>query len=153
MIKNILIRGMNSFVYSIAITVAIYAAIIVLGLYEGELPLLPEYMAHFDSPVAALLVQCLLVGVISAVLGLGSAIMEIERLGLITQSVLYFIITSAVWIPVACFCWGFHKYPGSMIGVTAGYFVSYFISWSVQYRICRKNIEEINQKLQEMGQA
>lgn len=153
MIKNMIFRGINSFMYSVAITVVFYAAIIGLNLYGGKLPLLPEYMARFESPTMALLTQCLLVGVISAAFGFGSAIMEAEKIGLITQSILYFILTSAVWVPVACFCWGFHKYPGSMIGVTAGYLVSYFISWSVQYRICRKNIEEINQRLQEMGQV
>ena len=152
MIKNMFFRGMNSFMYSVAITAVVYGLIIGLGLYEGELPLLPEYMAHFSSPTLALMVQCLLIGVISAAFGFGSAVMELEKIGLITQSILYFMITSAVWIPVACFCWGFHKYPGSMVGVTISFTVSYFISWSIQYRICRKNIEEINQKLQELGQ-
>lgn len=153
MVKNALVRGLNSFAYSVLITVVIYALIMALGAHQGEMPLLPEYMAHFESPVTALLVQCLLVGVISAVFGAGAVIMEIERLGLITQSIIYFVVTTAVWIPVACFCWGFHKYLGSMIGVGASYLVSYFISWSVQYRICRKNIEEINQRLQELQQA
>lgn len=153
MIKHMISRGLNGFAYSIAITVVVNMAIMGFDLLDGALPLLPEYMEHFDSPTMALLVQCLLIGVISAAFGFGSAIMEAERIGLITQSILYFVITSAVWIPVACFCWGFHKYPGSMIGVTVSYLVSYFISWSVQYRICRKNIEEINQKLQEIGQA
>lgn len=151
MVKKMIFRGLNSFVYSVAITLVVYVVIIGLDLHQGEMPLLPEYMAHFESPVMALLVQCILVGAISASFGFGSVIMESERLGLITQSIIYFVITTTVWIPVACFCWGIHKYTLSMIAVVASYFVSYFISWGIQYRICRKNIEEINQRLQEIG--
>lgn len=153
MIKNMLARGVNTFMYSAAITLIVYGILIGTGAYQGELPMLPEYMAHFSSNTLALIVQCLLVGVASATFGFGSVIMENEKIGLITQSIIYFIVTAAVWVPVACFCWGFHKYPTTMITVTASYLISYFISWGIQYKVCRKNIEEINQRLQEMGQS
>lgn len=153
MIKNMLFRGINSFMYSVTITLMVYGVLIALGVHQGELPMLPEYMAHFSTPIMALIVQCLLIGVASATFGFGSVIMEIEKIGLITQSILYFIITAAVWVPVTCFCWGFHKYPSTMIVVTVSYLVSYFISWGIQYKQCRRNIEEINQRLQEIRQG
>ncbi len=153
MIKNMLFRGLNSFMYSVAITLIVYGILVGIGVHNGELPMLPEYMAHFSSPTLALIVQCLLVGAASATFGLGSVIMENEKIGLITQSIIYFVVTAVVWVPVACFCWGFHKYPSTMITVTASYLISYFISWGIQYKVCRKNIEEINQRLQEIGQS
>ncbi len=153
MIKNMLFRGLNSFMYSVAITLSVYGILIGTGAHQGEFPMLPEYMAHFSTPTMALIVQCLLIGAASATFGLGSFIMENEKIGLITQSIIYFVATAAVWVPVACFCWGFHKYLPTMIGVSVSYLISYFISWRIQYKVCRTNIEEINQKLQEMGQS
>ncbi len=149
MIKSMLIRGINSFMYSVAITVVLYTLIMVCGANGGAVPLVPDYAVRFDSPVIGVLVQCVLIGLTSAAFGAGSVIMEVEQLGMITQSIIYFIVTAMVWIPVACFCWGFHKYLGSMVSVMVSYVISYFISWLIQYRICRRNVEEINRKLME----
>ena len=56
MIKNALIRGINSFMYSVGITlIALY-----LPLYfiDGDyVPLLPEFIARFDNATEAFVVQ------------------------------------------------------------------------------------------------
>ena len=75
---------------------------------------------------------------------------SLERMGLMAQSVIYFVFTSAVWVPVACFCWGFHKYSLSVLGVSTSYVISYVICWGIHYYKCRKNVEQINNKLKEM---
>ena len=149
MLKNAFIRGINSFMYSVGITlIALY-----LPLYfiDGDyLPLLPEFIARFDNATEAFVVQLILIGLSSASLGAGSVVMEMERLSLLTQSIIYLIITGFVWILVGCYCWGLHKYPVTMIGVGCSYIISYTISWIVQYRICKKSIEENNQKNNEI---
>lgn len=150
MLKKMLVRGANSFACAVTINVLIYTLVIGSKLWGDQLPMLPEFEARFDSPVQALLVQCLLVALCSAVFGAGSVILEMERIGLIAQSVIYFVVTALVWIPVACFCWGRHKYPISMLGVGASYLISYVICWVIQYRSCRKNVEQINRRLEEM---
>ena len=98
----------------------------------------------------ALLVQLILIGLMSAVLGGGSIIMELERLGLIVQSAIYFIISLCVWLFVGDFCWCITKYPLAFISVVVSYTVSYIICWTIQYSICRKNIADINKKLKEL---
>lgn len=148
MIKTTITKMINSFCYSIAITAMIYT---VLAFAMGHVPLLPEYANRFENDAVALLVQLLLIGVMSAVLAGGTVILELERLSLLAQSILYFVISSPVWIAVACFCWGFAKYKASAISVCVSYLVSYVICWVIQYRICKKNIEEINEKINSLS--
>ncbi len=154
MLKNSLIRGINSFMYSIGIylLIQIIVTLIVDPINNGRefIPVIPEFAARFDNPYMAVYVQFLLIGFTSAVFGAGSVIMELERLSLIVQSILYLIITMAVWIPVGCVCWGLHKYPTTMISVGLSYLIAYAISWGVQYRQCKRNIQEINRKLEEI---
>lgn len=154
MLKNCLIRGLNSFMYSVGIYLILQiliTAIIHAITGHGEfIPVLPEFAARFTNPYMAVYVQMLLIGLTSAVFGAGSIIMELERLSLLAQSILYLIVTMAVWIPVGCFCWGLHKHPGTMISVGLTYLVAYSISWAFQYRQCKRNIAEINQKLEQI---
>lgn len=151
MLKKILIRGINSFMYAIGIYIVIQTVVLaIVGAVTGEngmIPVLPEFAAHFSNIYMAVYVQALLIGLSSAVFGAGSVILELERISLVAQSILYFLVTMAVWIPVGCFCWGLHKYPMTMISVGLSYLLSYSISWVIQYRQCRQNVEQINEKL------
>lgn len=152
MIKQMIFRGCNSFAYSIAITCVLQIIVTVIYGETQFIPLLPEYMAHFSNPYLAMLVQHVFIGLTSASFGAGSVIFELERLSLLVQSILYYIVTSLVWIPISCFWWGLHKYPQTLVTVGVSYAVSYAISWIVQYRLCRRNIEEINQRIQILRQ-
>lgn len=150
MIKNMLFRTINSFCYSIAITMIV---LFIGYLITGQIPLLPEYAARFNEDTTALVVELLLVGVMSGVLAGGTVILEFERWSLLVQSIVYFVISSSVWIFVASLCWGFAKYPASAISTTVSYLASYTICWIIQYKTCKRNIDEINNKLSCMGRT
>lgn len=146
MLKQALIRGINSFTYSIAITLIFMG---IFSCFTGYTPFLPEYLARFDDPSKALMVELLLIGVASASLGAGSIIMEMEKLSLLVQSILYFLITAVIWIIAGNYLWSIHKYPSAMLSLGLSYLVSYIICWIVQYQICKKSVEEINRKISE----
>lgn len=150
MLKNILIRMINSFMYAIGITSVVY---FFLTTVKDFVPLLPEFRARFDSDVRALIVQLMLIGCMSAALGGGSVIMEMERLSLVAQSIIYFVLASIVWIFVGCYCWSMHKYPQAFASTTISYIVSYFICWVIQYKLCKKNIDDINKHLEGINNA
>ncbi len=76
--------------------------------------------------------------------------MELEKLGLIVQSAIYFVISLCVWLLVGDFCWCITKYPQAFVSVVVSYSVSYILCWVIQYRLCKKNIEEINKKIMEL---
>lgn len=150
MLKTMLKRMINSFCYAVAITATTY---VILYLINGYVPMLAEYREKFDSEAAAMLVQLVLCGIMSAILAGGTIIMEMEKLSLVLQSILYFLVSSPAWISVACICWGFGTYIQSTIATTISYVVSYFICWIIQYRLCKKNVEEINNELKRLGQS
>lgn len=150
MAKSILLRAANSFCYSIGITTVIY---FIMLLVFGYVPMFPDYVLKFNDSTTALIVQLVLVGAMSASLGAGTVIMEIERLSLVVQSIIFFIFSSAVWVSVAVFCWGFGTYAPATISVSVSFVLSYVITWVIQYRICRKNVEQINEKLMSLGQS
>ncbi len=146
MLKDALIRMANSFMYAIGITTVVYF-FITAG--RDFVPLLPEYRERFDNDTQALIVQLMLIGCMSAALGGGSVIMEMKRLSLLAQSIIYFVLASVVWISVGCYCWCIYKYPQALASTLISYVVSYIICWAIQYKLCKKNIEEINRHLQE----
>lgn len=147
MLKSALIRTINSFMYAIGITTVVYF-FITAG--RDFVPLLPEYRERFDNDTQALIVQLVLIGCMSAALGGGSVIMEMERLSLLAQSIIYFVLASVVWISVGCYCWCIYKYPQALASTLISYVVSYVICWVIQYKLCKKNIEQINRHLQEL---
>lgn len=152
MLKRSLVKGIYSFMFSIGIYVLIQFCIMAFaGGNVTFLPVLPEFAAHFTNLYTAVYAQSVLIGVISAAFGAGSVIMELEKMNLLLQSFLYFAVTTAVWLPVGCFVWGLHKYPVTMLVLSISYAISYVISWSVQYWLCKKNVDQINQKLLEWG--
>lgn len=149
MIKNAFKRGIHSFMYSVGITLTILC--LCMCFIDGDyIPLLPEFASRFDSTLEAFAVQLILIGLSSASLGAGSVVMEMERLSLLAQSLIYLIITGFVWVLVGCYCWGLHKYPLTMLSVGCSYIISYTISWVIQYRICKRSVEEINRKINEL---
>lgn len=150
MIKNIVVRFCNGYAYAILITMLIQGVVIAL---TGHTPMLPEYMEHFDSEVTAYVVQMLLIGLISAVAAAGSVIMELKRPGLVVQSILYFSLMAAVWIPVGCYLWRLDKYPVTWISFAVSLLVTYGICWSIQYRICMRDVEQINYRLQAINET
>jgi len=144
--KNALIKFINSFCYSIAIVLIVQ--LIVMSI-TGKEPMLPEYMAKFDSTLKAFAVELLLIGILSGVAGAGTEIFELKKPGLVVQSILYLLMLLAVWIPIGGFLWEIFKYPQSAITTMASMLLTYACCWIIQYKICARNIKEINSHLLE----
>lgn len=142
--KNIVIHFLNGFCYSIVITLCMDLFVLVVA---GKPVMLPEFTGRFESEAIALGVQLLLVGGMSGVTASGTVIFELKRPGLLVQSVLFLFLMLAAWIPVACYVWGFHKYTMSMISTLASIIVTYGICWGLQYKICSRDVKDINQRL------
>ena len=99
----------------------------------------------------ALLIQIILTGVISGTFSGGTVLFEQAKLGLLLQSLLYFLLTTAVCIPITGFCWGLFVYKTSAIIFLCNYFATYFICWTVAYRSSVKEVREINRRIAEIS--
>lgn len=152
MLKKAITRGISSFLYAVAVNVILGAVLIFAVNKPDFLPVLPEFADRFNSSVQAMLVQWLLIGLTSASFGFWSILMELERWSLLLQSVVYFILTTIVWVPVAVVCWGLGRYVQTFLGVVLSYLIAYTVSWTVQYRSCKQSVKQINQRLKELEQ-
>ncbi|MBP1756479.1 MAG: hypothetical protein H6Q59_2877 [Firmicutes bacterium] len=153
MLKKALFRGMSGFMYAIAINVLLALIITAIVNEPGFVPLVPDYAAHFSSKFTALLTQFVLIGFTSAAFGAGSVLLEIEHWSLLKQSIIYFIVTTLVWVPVSIFCWGIAKYTVAFISMICSYVLSYAISWLIQYNLCKKSVAAINEKLIQLNES
>lgn len=144
---KVLNRAWNGFAYAVAINLLVYFTI---GCITNNLPLVPSYREYVGNDAFAIMLQLMLVGVMSAVFAGGTVIFEESKIGLLLQSILYFIITSIVWIPVFGFCFGLFVYRQTMISFLLSYIGTYVICWLVTYRTSRREVETINLRLSEL---
>ena len=146
--KELTKRIIGGFSYAVAINVVV--ALICILVFKIE-PLVPSYSAYFENKSMALLVQIILTGVISGTFAGGTILFEQAKMGLLLQSLLYFLLTTAVCIPITGFCWGLFVYKTSAIIFLCNYFATYFICWTVAYRNSVKEVREINRRIAEIS--
>lgn len=146
--KELTKRIVDGFSYAAAINVVV--ALICILVFKEE-PLVPSYSAYFENKSMALLIQIILTGVISGTFAGGTILFEQAKLGLLLQSLLYFLLTTAVCIPITGFCWGLFVYKTSAIIFLCNYFATYFICWTVAYRSSVKEVREINRRIAEIS--
>ena len=140
-------RAWQGFSYAAAINLCIFFVIVCA---TKHLPLVPTYRAYFTNDTFAMMLQLVLVGLLSAVFAGGTVIFEQSRIGLLWQSLLYFIVTSLVWIPISGFCFGLFVYKQTMISFLLSYIGTYIVCWFVAYRTNKKEVEAINLKLSQL---
>lgn len=146
--KELTKRIIDGFSYAAAINVVV--ALICILVFKEE-PLVPSYSAYFENKSMALLIQIILTGVISGTFAGGTILFEQAKLGLLLQSLLYFLLTTAVCIPITGFCWGLFVYKTSAIIFLCNYIATYFICWTVAYRSSVKEVREINRRIAEIS--
>lgn len=146
--KELTKRIIDGFSYAAAINVVV--ALICILVFKEE-PLVPSYSAYFENKSMALLIQIILTGVISGTFSGGTVLFEQAKLGLLLQSLLYFLLTTAVCIPITGFCWGLFVYKTSAIIFLCDYFATYFVCWTVAYRSSVKEVREINRRIAEIS--
>ncbi len=146
--KEVLKRGMISFTISAFCGLAINLLIDVivnLNGVKGFVSMSYLYVKMFPTEAMAAYVNILLYGIIGFVFAAMTFIYDMERLGFLFQSIIYFIVTGGFSVAVTVFLWQLHHYPSAFIGTLIGYAVSHIIIFVVEYRALRKDVKEINE--------
>ena len=146
--KELTKRIIDGFSYAVDINVVV--ALICILVFKIE-PLVPSYSAYLENKSLALLIQIILTGVISGTFAGGTVLLEQAKMGLLLQSLLYFLLTTAVCIPITGFCWGLFVYKTSALIFLCNYSATYFICWTVAYRSSVKEVREINRRIAEIS--
>lgn len=107
-------------------------------------PVTPEFIALFPSVSIAYAVDTLLYGFIGLTYALMLFVFGFDRIGFVIQSIIYYITTGIVCIPIIIFIWRLDKYPSALISTIIGFIVTDIIMTVVSYNITKKNIASIN---------
>ena len=133
-------------VIGVAITVLI-SYILGDGAY---LPVMPHLAALFQRETDGVVVQFLLFALIGAVFAEAGIVFGIEKWSFFRKCLTHFCITSVFFIPFLWLCyfsqtsvWKFLMIPGNI-------FLSYMITWLINYFSMRAEIGTINKKIEEM---
>ncbi len=111
----------------------------------GFISMSPQYVALFPTPVIAAYCNVLIYGTIGAVFSGATAIYEVERIGFVIQSIIYFLITAAASTGITVVLWQLHRYPEAFISTMAGYLVTHIIMITIKYRKVKADIKAINE--------
>lgn len=147
MLKKAFTRGLYSFVFGTTSGLLIG---LMMSFIEGdEHVIISKYLNSFNAPIRAFAIQCILIGVVSMSFGGFTIFLEKEKWSILKQWIVYFILTTMVWIPVSIFCWGYDNLP-TTISVSLSYLCGYAITAFIQYINCKKSVDEINERLKEL---
>lgn len=146
-------RASFSFIISSFCGLVVYLLIeliaeVIIGV-DGFSGLTPEYLAKFPSETLALGTAVLSHGLIGATFATATFIYEKAEIGFILQNVIYVLLTGIVWIPIICFVWQLYRYPSALASTIGGFVLTYVIMSAVGYQITKKEVEQINAKLEE----
>lgn len=150
MLKKILLRSAISATASIVIN-QLVTIIISLTIGDGRyFPVTPAFAAMFESELAPVIVQLLLVGLIGAVFAGSSVIFDIESWSFLQQGIVHLAITSAVFIPVALICWR-PVNPTGILSLTGSLVFVYGCTWLSRYLTWRSSIRKLNARIQSVN--
>lgn len=147
--KKVILRSLLGAPAGVAINYMI-TILISLAIADGSFyPVVPELAADCGSEMNAVLLQTVFSLLYGAVWGGASVIWEMEKWSLLRMTATHLVLCSVVTFPVAFLMrWMPHNIPG--IALYFVIFLSiYLFIWITLYRTMKKQIAQINRKVQE----
>lgn len=145
--KKMIRRGLLGFPLGIAIGYVITIGLSLAfadGFYS---PCVPDLILAVGNEILAVILQAFLCGLLGSAFGAASLIWEVEAWSILKQTGIYFLVISAVMIPVAyCACWMEHSIKG-FLSYSAIFTVIFVTVWLAQWIAGRNNIRKINETL------
>jgi len=111
----------------------------------GFISMSRDYVEVFPTAVMAAYVNVLIYGFIGFTFAVMTFIYDIDRIGFVVQSIIYYVVTLLVCLAITVFVWQMHKYPQAFIITLIGYTVTHVIIFVTEYRELKKNISAINE--------
>lgn len=149
--KKIVLRALLGF--PIGVTIG-YAISIITSLIWADgyySPCVPDLIATMGNEINAVILQALLCGLLGSGFAASSLIWENEHWSIARQTGIYFLIISAIMMPIAYLTyWMEHSVAGflSYFGIFVFIFI---VIWAVQFMLAKKNIRSINAYLDGAG--
>lgn len=146
MLKKILVRSAISAPISIVANQLI-TIIISIAIGDGRyFPVTPAFAAMFESELAPVIVQVLLIGLIGATFAGSSVIFDIDSWSFLKQGAVHLAITSAVFLPVSMLCWR-PVNTASALSLAGCWVVVYGCTWLSRYFAWQHSIKKLNDRI------
>lgn len=147
MSKKMIWLGFSGFFVGIAIgyVIAIIQSFIVNN--GNFYPVSPDFADVCGTQLNATIIQFVLTGILGSIIAISSVLFDINKLNLLIQTVLHFLITTTATSFVAFIC---RWIPYSAAGVIiwfAIFFIIYAAIWTTYMIIAKKHISQINKNL------
>ena len=133
-------------------TVFVHMIIAFCIVQAGGSAVMQEFSALFADETAAIVVQMLLVSLIGVAFSCGAMIFEIERWSYLLQGAVHFVVTAAVWMPIAWACWRPISAKAAILS-GLGWLFTYGVNWFVQYLIYRSKIRKLNERISSFAEV
>ena len=143
MAKKLISRALHGFGVTVSVCLLVQ---LIVAQFAGN-SVTPAFGSLFRSEAAAALAQLGLTGIVGAAFACAAEIFEFERWGFLRQGIVHFLVTAAVWMPIAYICW----MPESRVGIwlaIGGWTLTYAVNWMVQYLIYRHRIAALNRSIE-----
>lgn len=145
--KKVILRGLFGLPVGIAIGFVI-TLLISICIGDGSFyPVTPELIQTMGNQLNAVILQTILCAILGVGFAMASVIWEIDSWSLAKQSGVYFLVISAVMLPIAYFAnWMKHSIAGVLSYV--GIFVMIFAAvWISQYLLWKRRIKKMNARI------
>lgn len=147
--KKIILRGLLGAPVGVAISYLITVLISLMVSDGNYYPVVPKLIETCGSEMNAVLLQTLFSLLYGAVWGGATVIWDMENWSLLKMTLTHLVICSTVTFPVAYFMWwmphniaGFLFYFGAFLAI-------YLVIWFSQYQSIKRQLDQINHKVQE----
>ena len=131
-----------------------YVITLLISLVRGEgeyFPVVPAMAERFGSELNAVLIQTGMCALIGAVSGGATVIWESERLGILAQTVIHYILITGSVLGSAYVCEWCERTPGGILFYLALFTVSYIVIWLSLTLSIRAKLRKINEAVAEDG--
>lgn len=145
--KKILVNSLNGIVLGVFLG---YVLSIVSSIFYGDgnyYPVMPQFVSKIGSVLNATIIQTVLYGVIGAICGGASVIWEIEKLGIIKQTIIYLVIELITILPIAYYLHWIGESIITLVIFILIFFIVFMIIWTIIYIYNKRKINELNKKL------
>lgn len=145
--KKIVLRSMLGFPLGLAIGYVITIIISLIWADGYYAPCVPELAVIMGSEIKAVLIQSLLCGLLGSGFAAASVIWELDDWSLVKQTGIYFLIVSAIMMPIAYITYWMEHSPKGVLCYFGIFFIIFVAIWIVQYIIARHNVKKWNEIL------
>ena len=146
--KKIILRGALGFPLGIAVGYVITICTSLIWADGYYSPCVPELIESMGNEIYAVVLQALLCGLLGTGFGACSVIWEMEQWSIVKQTGIYFLIVSAVMMPIAYLLYwmehsiaGFLEYLGIFVLIFAVIWISQFLLW-------KRNVDKMNARIE-----